>query len=64
VKRIPTLDGLRAISVLRVLVGHGDQSHLRAICHHFLVPGPGHGTFPAVADVLAIECLLAIFQRY
>jgi peptidoglycan/LPS O-acetylase OafA/YrhL len=32
-----------------------------AICYHFKVPGGGYGTFPAVADNLAIGCLLAIF---
>lgn len=32
-----------------------------AACYHFKVPGGGYGTFPAVADNLAIGCLLAIF---
>src|SRR5450432_910593 len=33
-----------------------------AICYHFKVPGGGYGMFPAVADNLAIGCLLAIFS--
>jgi peptidoglycan/LPS O-acetylase OafA/YrhL len=33
-----------------------------AICFHFKVSGGGYGTFPAVADNLAIGCLLAIFS--
>src|SRR5450755_1496384 len=33
-----------------------------AICYHYKVPGGGYGTFPAVADNLAIGCLLAIFS--
>ena len=32
-----------------------------AACYHFKVAGGGYGTFPAVADNLAIGCLLAIF---
>jgi peptidoglycan/LPS O-acetylase OafA/YrhL len=32
-----------------------------AACYHFKVPGGGYGTFPAVADNLAMGCLLAIF---
>lgn len=32
-----------------------------AACYHFKVPSGGYGTFPAVADNLAIGCLLAIF---
>ena len=32
-----------------------------AACYLFKVPGGGYGTFPAVADNLAIGCLLAIF---
>jgi peptidoglycan/LPS O-acetylase OafA/YrhL len=32
-----------------------------AVCYHFKVRGGGYGTFPAVADNLAIGCLLAIF---
>src|ERR1700676_1983229 len=32
-----------------------------AACYHFKVPNGGYGTFPAVADNLAIGCLLAIF---
>jgi peptidoglycan/LPS O-acetylase OafA/YrhL len=32
----------------------------RALCFHFKVPGGGYGTFPAVADNLAVGCLLAI----
>jgi peptidoglycan/LPS O-acetylase OafA/YrhL len=32
-----------------------------AICYHFKVPGGGYGTFPAVADNLAVGCLLAVF---
>jgi len=31
------------------------------ICYHFKVRGGGFGMFPAVADTLAIGCLLAIF---
>jgi peptidoglycan/LPS O-acetylase OafA/YrhL len=30
-------------------------------CYYFKVPSGGYGTFPAVADNLAIGCLLAIF---
>jgi peptidoglycan/LPS O-acetylase OafA/YrhL len=30
-------------------------------CYYFRVPSGGYGTFPAVADNLAIGCLLAIF---
>ena len=33
-----------------------------AVCYHFKVPAGGFGTFPAVADNLAIGCLLAIFS--
>ena len=33
-----------------------------AICHHFKIPGGGYGTFPAVADNLAVGCLLGIFH--
>jgi peptidoglycan/LPS O-acetylase OafA/YrhL len=32
-----------------------------AACYYFQVPSGGYGTFPAVADNLAIGCLLAIF---
>jgi peptidoglycan/LPS O-acetylase OafA/YrhL len=32
-----------------------------AACYHFRVASGGYGTFPAVADNLAIGCLLAIF---
>jgi peptidoglycan/LPS O-acetylase OafA/YrhL len=32
-----------------------------AACYHFKVPNGGYGTFPAVADNLAVGCLLAIF---
>jgi len=32
-----------------------------AACYHFRVPSGGYGTFPAVADNLAIGCLLAIY---
>ena len=32
-----------------------------AVCYRFKVPSGGFGTFPAVADNLAIGCLLAIF---
>jgi peptidoglycan/LPS O-acetylase OafA/YrhL len=34
-----------------------------AVCFALKVPGGGYGTFPAVADNLAIGCLLAIFQE-
>jgi peptidoglycan/LPS O-acetylase OafA/YrhL len=32
-----------------------------AACYFFKVPGGGYGTFPAVADNLAVGCLLAVF---
>ena len=32
-----------------------------AVCYHFKVSSGGYGTFPAVADNLAIGCLVAIF---
>jgi len=32
-----------------------------ALCYRLKVPGGGYGTFPAVADNLAMGCLLAIF---
>jgi peptidoglycan/LPS O-acetylase OafA/YrhL len=34
----------------------------RAACYHFRIPGAGFGMFPAVADTLAIGCLLAILS--
>jgi peptidoglycan/LPS O-acetylase OafA/YrhL len=32
------------------------------LCYYFKVPGGGFGTFPAIADNLAIGCLLGIFS--
>jgi peptidoglycan/LPS O-acetylase OafA/YrhL len=36
----------------------------RAVCHFLRLHGRADETFPAVADVLAIGCLLAILQSY
>jgi peptidoglycan/LPS O-acetylase OafA/YrhL len=33
-----------------------------AVCFAFKVPSGGYGTFPAVADNLAVGCLLAVFR--
>ena len=35
-----------------------------ALCHRLKLPGGGYGTFPAVADNLAVGCLLAVFAPH
>jgi peptidoglycan/LPS O-acetylase OafA/YrhL len=49
--RVPILLGVIALAPI-----------YSAACYFFKVPSGGYGTFPAVADNLAIGCLLAIFS--